>query len=112
MKKALELSKIPIERIREKLIAKGSSGDLEHFKKLIEEEIARRREKKKPNEKWEILPELREFAKSHETIRIFKNRIGLRDESPEALRRQLSELIVLSNATMVMTNEGSIVAVL
>ncbi len=92
LKKALALSKIPIERLRAKLILRGASLDLEQFKQLIDDEIIRRKQKRNPNEKWDVLPELKQFAKANDSVHIFKNRISLRYDSLDSLRQLLSEL--------------------
>ncbi len=98
LKKALELSKVPIERFRTKLLERGAEGDLEQFKQMIQDEYARRQRTRKPYEKMDLLPELRQFAKTNDAVRIFKNRISLRYDSQEKLHQLLSELVALLQA--------------
>lgn len=95
LRKALALSEIPVERVRLKLMEQGAGGGIEQFKQLIQREIDKRQRKRKPYEKWDLLPELREYARSREEVHIFKDRISLRYESPESLKQLLAELIDL-----------------
>ncbi len=98
LRKALDLSKIPLPRVREKLIKKGSGFDTEAFGELVEDEIARLQKKRKPYEKWDAPPELREFVKGNDSVRLSRNKITLRYESPEALLSLLAELVSVLKA--------------
>lgn len=107
IKKALELARIPVVRIRQKLIERYSELPFEKFRELINETIANAGKRQKPRERWYIIPELREYAEQHESVKVTKDRISLRFESTDNLRDLLSELIAILTTIDADTDDRS-----
>lgn len=95
LKKAIELGKIPNERMRARLLKKGNEGTLDEFKELIEEEISRVKKGRKAYEKWDVLPELREFSEKTEGVRIYKDRLSIKFTSTSQLLDTIAKLMEL-----------------
>ena len=93
--KAIELKKIEDEKLRAKLIAKGGAGDLRQFKSLIETEIEKHSGERKPREKIDVLPGLKEFSKTTPGVRLYRDRISFNFDSQDALRKLLSRVLTL-----------------
>lgn len=95
LKKAIELGKIPNERLRARLLKKGNEGTLDEFKQMIEEEISRVKRGRKSYEKSDILPELRDFSERTEGVRIFKDRISIKFSTTQELLETIGKLMTL-----------------
>lgn len=97
LKKALALAKIPLARLREKLLKKGAGLDTEAFIELINEALNKPKAKQNTPADWKMNLELKEFAKGSNQIRIFKDRISLKYESDDDLRSLLQQILTLLN---------------
>jgi len=95
MKKADALKKVNDDKARARLIGKASAVDLQHLKVLIEKAQDKLIKGRKPRESWDVYTELREFSKSTEGVRLYKDRISFRFDTEESLHDLLIKVLEL-----------------
>ncbi len=95
MKKADTLKNLKDDKARAKLVEKASAVDLQHLKVLVEKAEDKLTKGRKPREAWDVHQGLKEFSKSIEGVRLYRDRISFKFDTEESLRDLLTKMLKL-----------------
>jgi ParB family chromosome partitioning protein len=95
LKKAMELKRVPDAKQRARLTARAPSLDLDSLKALVDAVGVPRPKGRKPPDRWNTLPGLRDFAHNTEGVRLYRDRISLQFDSSETLMNLLTQMLAL-----------------
>ena len=97
LKKAILLKKVSKLKLRAKLIELSASWDLDTLRSEVESLLEKVERGRKPREKWESLPGLKEFTLTTSGVRLYRDRISLQFNSAENLSTLLQQVIDIVN---------------
>jgi len=95
MKKADVLRKVKNTKVRARLLEKAPKLDLSTIRALVDKTESKIVSIRKPSKSWNIQRELKEFAKSNESVRLYRDRISFKFDSEESLCELMNKVLNL-----------------